>query len=214
MLLALVLRVGEVNYKVMGMLDEANTSTYGTPEPTEVSLTIHKGPFIVVTGHDLRDLELLLQQTEGTGVSVYTHGEMLPANAYPELKKYPQLKGNFGTAWQNQQKEFDGVPGAFLFTTNCLMPPKPSYADRVFTTEMVSYPQMTYIPTAEDGGKDFGPVIAKALELGGYAEDQELTGINGGHTVTTGFGHGTVLSIADTVVDAVKSGAIKKFILV
>ena len=110
MLLALVLRVGEVNYKVMGMLDEANTSTYGTPEPTEVSLTIHKGPFIVVTGHDLRDLELLLQQTEGTGVSVYTHGEMLPANAYPELKKYPQLKGNFGTAWQNQQKESSSLP--------------------------------------------------------------------------------------------------------
>lgn len=123
-LVSLVLKVGEVNYKVMAMLDEANTGTYGTPEPTEVSLTIEKGPFIVVTGHDLHDLELLLKQTEGTGVSVYTHGEILPANAYPGLKSYAHLKGNFGTAWQNQRKEFDGVPGAFLFTTNCLMPPQ------------------------------------------------------------------------------------------
>ena len=135
---------------------------------------------------------------------------MLPAHAYPELKKYPHLKGNFGTAWQNQQKEFDHIPGAVLFTTNCLMPVKPSYADRVFTTEVVSYPEMVHI----DEKKDFTPVIEKALELGGYDTDQDKTGINGGHFVMTGFGHGTVLNVADTVIDAVKSGAISHFFLV
>ena len=194
----------------MALLDEANTATYGTPVPTTVPLTVEKGPFIVVTGHDLKDLELLLKQTEGKGINIYTHGEMLPAHAYPELKKYKHLKGNFGTAWQNQQKEFDGVPGAFLFTTNCLMPPRKSYIDRVFTTEVVSFDGVTHI--GED--KDFTPVIEKALELGGYAEDQHFTGINGGSTVTTGFGHGTVLSVADKVIDAVKAGAIKHFFLV
>ena len=209
-LLPLTLKVGEVNITCMGMLDAANTGAFGTPEPTEVTLTIEKGPFIVVSGHDLKDLELLLQQTEGKGVNVYTHGEMLPAHAYPELKKYPHLKGNFGTAWQNQKKEFDNIPAPVLFTTNCLMPPKDSYKDRVYTTEMVSFPELVHI----GDGKDFTPVIEKALELGGYAEDQELTGINGGHKVTTGFGQGTVLSIADKVVDAVKSGAIKHFFLV
>ena len=135
---------------------------------------------------------------------------MLPSHAYPELKKYKHLKGNFGTAWQNQQKEFDGVPGAFLFTTNCLMPPKKSYIDRVFTTEVVSFDGVTHI--GED--KDFTPVIEKALELGGYKEEQHFTGINGGTTVTTGFGHGTVLSVADKVIEAVKAGAIKHFFLV
>ena len=209
-LLPLTLKVGEVNITCMGMLDAANTGAFGTPEPTEVTLTIEKGPFIVVSGHDLKDLELLLQQTEGKGVNVYTHGEMLPAHAYPELKKYSHLKGNFGTAWQNQKKEFDNIPAPVLFTTNCLMPPKDSYKDRVYTTEMVSFPELVHI--GDD--KDFTPVIEKALELGGYAEDQELTGINGGHKVTTGFGLGTVLSIADKVVDAVKSGAIKHFFLV
>ena len=209
-LLPLTLKVGEVNITCMGILDAANTGAFGTPEPTEVTLTIEKGPFIVVSGHDLKDLELLLQQTEGKGVNVYTHGEMLPAHAYPELKKYPHLKGNFGTAWQNQKKEFDNIPAPVLFTTNCLMPPKDSYKDRVYTTEMVSFPELVHI--GDD--KDFTPVIEKALELGGYAEDQELTGINGGHKVTTGFGQGAVLSIADKVVDAVKSGAIKHFFLV
>ena len=139
-LLPLTLKVGEVNITCMGMLDAANTGAFGTPEPTEVTLTIEKGPFIVVSGHDLKDLELLLQQTEGKGVNVYTHGEMLPAHAYPELKKYSHLKGNFGTAWQNQKKEFDNIPAPVLFTTNCLMPPKDSYKDRVYTTEMVSFP--------------------------------------------------------------------------
>lgn len=209
-LLPVVMEVGEVNLACMELLDRANVSTYGTPVPTEVSLTIEKGPFIVITGHDLHDLQLLLEQTEGKGVNIYTHGEMLPAHSYPMLKKYPHLKGNFGTAWQNQQKEFANLPAPVLFTTNCLMPVKDSYRDRVYTTAVVSYPEIEHI--GED--KDFSPVIKKALELGGYAEDQKLTGINGGHKVMTGFGHGTVLGIADKVVDAVKSGAIRHFFLV
>ena len=209
-LLPTVLKVGEVNLTCMAMLDAANTGTYGTPVPVSVPLKVEKGPFIVVTGHDLKDLELLLKQTEGKGVNVYTHGEMLPAHAYPELRKYPQLKGNFGTAWQNQQKEFADIPAPILFTTNCLMPPKKSYADRVFTTEVVAYPGMVHI----DDEKDFTPVIEKALELGGYQEDRQFTGINGGTRVMTGFGHGTILSVADQVIDAVKSGAIRHFFLV
>ena len=209
-LLPVVLEVGEKNYLCMEMLDEANTGTYGTPIPTKVSLKVEKGPFIVITGHDLKDLELLLQQTEGKGINVYTHGEMLPAHAYPELKKYPHLKGNFGTAWQNQQKEFADIPAPVLYTTNCLMPPKSSYADRIFSTELVSYPEVTHI--GEE--KDFTPVIEKALELGGYAEDREFTGINGGTSVMTGFSHGAVLQVADQVIDAVKSGAIRHFFLV
>ena len=209
-LLPVVLEVGEVNYKCMELLDKANTSTYGTPTPTKVSLAVEKGPFIVITGHDLYDLKQLLEQTNGKGINIYTHGEMLPAHAYPELKKYPHLKGNYGTAWQNQQKEFDAIPGAVLFTTNCLMPVKDSYRDRVFTTEVVSYPGMLHIGDE----KDFTPVIEKALELGGYEERQEFTGINGGKEVLTGFGHGAVLSVADQVVDAVKAGAIRHFFLV
>lgn len=209
-LLPVVLEVGEVNLRCMELLDKANTETYGTPEPTKVTMKVEKGPFIVITGHDLYDLKRLLEQTQGRGVNVYTHGEMLPAHAYPELKKYPHLKGNFGTAWQNQQKEFDGLPAPILYTTNCLMPPKASYADRVFTTEVVSYPGMVHI--GEE--KDFEPVIQKALALGGYDEDREFSGINGGTELMTGFGHGTVLSVADTVIDAVKSGAIRHFFLV
>ena len=209
-LLPTVLKVGEVNLTCMAMLDAANTGTYGTPIPVSVPLMVERGPFIVVTGHDLKDLELLLKQTEGKGVNIYTHGEMLPAHAYPELRKYPQLKGNFGTAWQNQQKEFADIPAPILFTTNCLMPPKKSYADRVFTTEVVAYPGMVHI----DDEKDFTPVIEKALELGGYQEDRQFTGINGGTQVMTGFGHGTILSVADQVIDAVKSGAIRHFFLV
>lgn len=209
-LLPTVLKVGEVNLTCMAMLDTANTGTYGTPIPVSVPLVVERGPFIVVTGHDLKDLELLLKQTEGKGVNIYTHGEMLPAHAYPELRKYPQLKGNFGTAWQNQQKEFADIPAPILFTTNCLMPPKKSYADRVFTTEVVAYPGMVHI----DDEKDFTPVIEKALELGGYQEDRQFTGINGGTQVMTGFGHGTILSMADQVIDAVKSGAIRHFFLV
>ena len=209
-LLPIVLEVGEVNLRCMELLDQANTTTYGTPVPTTVSLTIEKGPFIIITGHDLKDLQLLLEQTKDKGINIYTHGEMLPAHAYPELKKYSHLKGNFGTAWQNQQKEFDNIPGAILYTTNCLMPVKPSYADRVFTTEVVSYPEIVHI--GEE--KDFTPVIEKALALGGYTKDQHMTGINGGIQVTTGFSHGTVLSVADQVIEAVKNGDIKHFFLV
>lgn len=209
-LLPIVLEVGKVNLRCMELLDQANTTTYGTPVPTTVPLTIEKGPFIIITGHDLKDLQLLLEQTKDKGINIYTHGEMLPAHAYPELKKYSHLKGNFGTAWQNQQKEFDNIPGAILYTTNCLMPVKPSYADRVFTTEVVSYPEIVHI--GEE--KDFIPVIEKALALGGYTKDQHMTGINGGIQVTTGFSHGTVLSVADQVIEAVKNGDIKHFFLV
>lgn len=209
-LLPVVMEVGEVNLKCMGLLDKANTETYGNPVPTEVSLTVEKGPFIVISGHDLYDIKQLLEQTEGKGINIYTHGEMLPAHAYPELKKYAHLKGNFGTAWQNQQKEFADISAPVLFTTNCLMPPKESYADRVFTTEVVAYPEIVHIGE----NKDFTPVIEKSLELGGYAEDKHFTGINGGNKVITGFGHNAVLSVADKVVEAVKSGAIKHFFLV
>lgn len=209
-LLPIVLEVGAINLKCMELLDKANTETYGNPVPTEVKLTVEKGPFIVITGHDLYDLKQLLEQTKDKGINIYTHGEMLPAHAYPELKKYPHLKGNFGTAWQNQQKEFANLPAAILFTTNCLMPPKASYADRVFTTEVVGYPEIKHIGAE----KDFTPVIEKALELGGFEEEKEFTGINGGKKVMTGFAHETVLSVAGTVVEAVKQGAIKHFFLV
>ena len=209
-LLPVVMEVGEKNLKCMALLDKANTESYGTPAPVTVPLTVEKGPFIVISGHDLHDLKLLLEQTEGKGINIYTHGEMLPAHGYPELKKYAHLKGNFGTAWQNQQKEFAELPAPVLFTTNCLMPPKASYADRVFTTTVVSYPEITHI--GED--KDFSPVIDKALELGGYSENKTFTGINGGVTVTTGFARGSVLGAADKVIEVVKSGAIRHFFLV
>ena len=209
-LLPIVMKVGQVNLKCMALLDKANTETYGHPVPTTVPLTVEQGPFIVNTGHALKDLQLLLEQTEGKGINVYTHGEMLPAHAYPALKKYAHLKGNFGTAWQNQQKEFADLPAPILFTTNCLMPPKASYADRVFTTEVVSYPGMTHI--GQD--KDFTPVIEKALALGGFETDRTFSGINGGESLTTGFGHNTVLSVADTVIGAVKAGALKHIFLV
>ena len=209
-LLPVVLEVGKVNLSCMEMLDKANTEAFGDPVPVTVPLKVEKGPFIVITGHDLYDLKLLLEQTKDKGINIYTHGEMLPAHGYPELKKYPHLKGNFGTAWQNQQKEFADLPAPVLFTTNCLMPPKESYKDRVFTTEVVSYPEIVHI--GED--KDFTPVIKKALELGGYPEDRQFTGINGGETVMTGFAHGAVLGIADKVIEAVKAGEIKRFLLV
>ena len=209
-LLPIVMEVGAVNLNCMALLDKANTETYGNPVPTEVTLSVEKGPFIVISGHDLYDLKQLLIQTEGKGVNVYTHGEMLPAHAYPELKRYSHLKGNFGTAWQNQQKEFADIPAPVLFTTNCLMPPKASYSDRVFTTEAVSYPEIRHIGAE----KDFTPVIEKALELGGYSADMHFTGINGGNKVMTGFGHHTVLSVADKVIDAVKARAIRHFFLV
>jgi len=209
-LLSLVMELGKVNLRCMELLDEANTGAYGSPAPAKVCMEIEPGPFIVVSGHDLRDLKLLLDQTEGKGINIYTHCEMLPAHGYPELKKRAHLKGNFGTAWQNQQSEFDGIPAPILFTTNCLMPVKPSYADRVFTTSVVGYPGMSHI--GED--KDFTPLIDKALELGGYPRARAMTGANGGNVLTTGFARETVLSVAEKVIDAVKSGAIKRFFLV
>lgn len=212
--LALIQDFGMVNFRCMELLDEANTGSYGHPEPTTVSMKVQPGPFIVISGHDLHDMAMLLEQCEGTGVSVYTHGEMLPGLAYPELKKYTCLKGNFGTAWQNQQKEFKHVPGAFLFTTNCLMPPKRNYADNVFTTAMVAYPGLTHIPADEHGHKDFTPVIQRAKELGGWHKTHEFHGVNGGTTMTTGFGHHTVLGAAETVINAVKAGDLKHIYLV
>jgi len=211
--LGLLMEFGQVNLKCMALLDEANTSTYGHPVPVKVSTTVEKGPFIVITGHDLHDLKQLLEQTEGKGINIYTNGEMLPAHGYPELKKYPHLKGNFGTAWHNQKKEFDGIPAPVLYTTNCLMPPLPSYSDRIFTTDAVGYPGIKHIK-GDNGRKDFTPLISKALELGGWAEDKKLTGINGGSEVMTGFAHNTVLGVADKVIEAVKAGAIKHFFLV
>ena len=207
-LLPVVLEVGEVNLQCMALLDQANTEVFGHPAPAEVSMKVETGPFIVISGHDLYDLKCLLEQTQGKGINIYTHGEMLPAHAYPELRKFSHLKGNFGTAWQNQQKEFADLPAPILFTTNCLMPPKTSYADRVFTTEVVAYPGIQHVD------KDFSEVIEKALELGGYSEDQAFHGINGGGKLMTGFARNTVLSVAGTVVDAVKSGAIRHFFLV
>jgi len=208
------MELGGINLKCMALLDAANTSAYGHPVPVQVSLTIEKGAFIVVTGHDLHDLGMLLEQSKDKDISVYTHCEMLPAHGYPELKKYPHLKGNFGTAWQNQQKEFDGIPAPVLFTTNCLMPVKNSYEDRVYTTSVVAYPEMRHIEADANGHKDFSGIIEHAVALGGYAEDRQFAGINGGTAVTTGFGRQTLLDNAPAIIDAVKGGAIKHFFLV
>lgn len=209
-LLKTVLETGRINLKCMELLDKANTETYGNPIPTKVSTNIEPKPFIVVSGHDLRDLALLLEQTKDREINIYTHGEMLPAHAYPELKKYEHLKGNFGTAWQNQQKEFIDLPAPVLFTTNCIMPPKENYADRIFTTSVVEFPELRHI--CED--KDFSPVIEKALELGGYKELHKMTGINGGEVLTTGFGHHTVLSQTNNIISAINEGKLKHIFLI
>lgn len=209
-LFQLVEDTGRMAYRVMAELDKANTGAFGDPEPVEVSLTIEKGPFIVISGHDLYDAKCLLEQTEGKGINVYTHSEMLPAHGYPELKKYPHLKGNFGTGWQNQQTEFHNIPAPILFTTNCLMPVRQSYCDRVFTTSVVSYPEIPHI----GADKDFTPVIEKALECGGYPDDHPMTGMNGGHTVTTGFARNAVLAHAGEIVQLVKSGKIRHIFLI
>ncbi|EKD28727.1 MAG: hypothetical protein ACD_79C00231G0001 [uncultured bacterium] len=205
--IALVLETGKVNLKCMEILDKANTDTYGHPEPTQVSVGVYKGPAVIVSGHDLKDIYELLTQAEPKGVNIYTHGEMLPAHAYPELKKFANFKGHFGTAWQNQQKEFDNIPAAVLFTTNCIQKPKPSYEDRVFTTGLVAWPGAKNIETV-NGKKDFSPVISKALELGGFKDDDIMT------KITVGFARNAVLSVADKVVDLVKRGKIKRFFLV
>ncbi len=203
-LVGLTLKCGEVNLKAMELLDAGNTSTYGHPTPTEVPLGAKAGKAILITGHDLRDLELLLKQTEGKGINIYTHGEMLPCHGYPELKKYSHFYGHFGTAWQNQAKEFPEFPGAILFTTNCIQKPADSYKDNVFTTGLVGWPDLVHI----GDNKDFTPVIEKALALPGFAADTE----NG--SVLAGFARNTVLGVADKVIDAVKAKAIRHFFLV
>jgi hydroxylamine reductase len=212
--LGLLMEFGGVNLRCMALLDEANTQTYGNPTPTTVSYTVEKGPFIVITGHDLHDLKMLLEQTDGTGVNVYTHSEMLPAHGYPALAAHPQLKGHFGTAWQNQQREFKDLPAPILWTTNCIMQPRTSYADRVYTTSVVAYPDTHHIEADANGYKDFSALINHAIALGGYPADTQFAGMNGGTEVTTGFGRQTVLDNAGAIIDAVKAGAIKHFFLV
>jgi hydroxylamine reductase len=199
----LVMKAGEINLRTMELLYEANSGAYGTPTPTKVPLGRKKGKAIVVSGHDLKDLDLLLQQTEGKGIYIYTHGEMLPTHGYPELKKYDHFYGHYGTAWQNQTKEFDELPGAILMTTNCIQRPRNSYKDRIFTTGLVGWPDVPHI-----ADKDFTPVIEKALELEGFPEDVDM-----GH-VTVGFGHEAVLGVADKVIEGVKNKDIRHFFLV
>lgn len=203
-LVGLALKCGEINLKAMELLDAGNTETYGHPTPTEVPLGPKAGKAILITGHDLRDLELLLKQTEGKGINIYTHGEMLPCHAYPELKKYSHFYGHFGTAWQNQAKEFPQFPGAILFTTNCIQKPADSYKANVFTTGLVGWPGQVHI--GDD--KDFTPVINRALELPGFAADEDKG------SVLTGFARNTVLGVADKVIEGVKSKAIRHFFLV
>ena len=199
----LVFKCGEINIRAMELLDAGNTETYGHPVPTKVPLGHKKGKAIVVSGHDLIDLEQILKQTQGTGITVYTHGEMLPTHGYPGLKKYSNFYGHFGTAWQNQQKEFAQFPGAILMTTNCIQRPIESYKPNIFTAGPVGYPGVPHIE-----GQDFSPVIQKALSMPGFPDDVE------GKTVLVGFGRNAVLSVADKVIDSVKSGHIKRFILV
>ena len=202
------MRTGDMSVAVMKKLDEANTTVYDNPSPHKVNVHIKKGPFIIVSGHDLKDLEMLLEQTEGKGINIYTHGEMIPSHGYPGLKKYPHLVGNFGSAWQNQQKEFDNIPGCILMTTNCLMRPRETYKDRIFTTSVVGWDGVKHIPKGKDGKKDFTEIINKALELGGYEEDQEP------HEILVGFGHNATLSNAETIVNAIKDGKIRHFFLI
>ena len=202
-LFAKALEVGEKNLRVMELLDAANTGVYGHPEPTQVRVTPVKGKAILVSGHDLKDLAELLKQTEGRGINVYTHGEMLPCNAYPELKRYDHLVGNYGGAWQDQQREFSEFPGAILMTTNCIQKPRDAYMDRIFTTDLVRWPGVTHIE-----GYDFTPVIQKALELPGFTEDAPEK------RIPIGFAHNAVLSLADKVIEAVKAGDIRHFFLI
>ena len=199
----LVLKCGEINLRTMELLDAANTGTYGHPVPTKVPLGAKKGKAILVSGHDLKDMEEILKQSEGKGIYVYTHGEMLPCHGYPELKKYSHFYGHYGTAWQNQTREFAAFPGAILMTTNCIQKPKESYKDNIFTTGLVGWPGVTHI-----SDKNFAPVIEKALAMPGFSEDSN------GRSVMCGFGRNAVMGVADKVIDAVKSGAIRHFFLV
>ncbi|NFE74092.1 hydroxylamine reductase [Clostridium botulinum] len=207
-LIRMTMRTGDISVAVMKKLDEANTETYKNPIPHKVNVHIKKGPFIIVSGHDLRDLEMLLKQTEGKGINIYTHGEMIPSHGYPGLKKYKHLVGNYGGAWQDQQKEFDGIPGCILMTTNCLMRPRETYKDRIFTTSVVGWDGLKYIKADKDGYKDFTEIIEKALELGGFKESEEP------HEILVGFGHHATLSNAETIVNAVKDGEVRHFFLI
>ncbi len=202
-LLGMALRAGEVNLKAMELLDKANTDAFGHPQPTQVHIHPKRGKAILVSGHDLADLYALLEQTKGLGVQVYTHGEMLPAHGYPKLKAFSQLAGNYGGAWQDQAKEFAAFPGAILMTTNCLQEPKESYQARIFTCGPVAWPGVRHI-----AGRDFSPVIAAALAAPGFEQDGPAD------TITVGFGRNAVLGVADKVIDAVKTGAIKHFFLI
>lgn len=207
-LIRLTMRTGEMAIEIMKKLDEPNTSVYSDPTPHEVNVHIKKGPFIIVSGHDLKDLEMLLEQTSGKGINIYTHGEMLPCHGYPGLKKYAHLVGNFGGAWQDQQKQFDNLPGCILMTTNCLMKPRESYKDRIYSTNVVGWDGVKHIGRNPDGTKDFSEIINQALELGGFPEDEEIKNI------LVGFGHKTTLSYASQIVDAVKSGRLRHFFLI
>ncbi|MGE5659274.1 MAG: hydroxylamine reductase [Actinomycetota bacterium] len=204
----LALKAGEINLKAMELLDAGHTQTYGHPVPTPVPLNAKKGKAILVSGHDIKQLNTILKQTENTGINVYTHGELLPAHGYPKLKeKYPHFYGHYGTAWQNQTREFAKFPGAIVLTTNCLMPPHDNYEDKLFTLGPVNWPGVAHIPDSETN-PDFTPVIQKALELPGFAEDGEP------RQVLTGFGRNAVLNVADEVIEAVKTGKIRHFFLV
>lgn len=207
-LIRMTMRTGEMALEVMKQLDEANTSVYGNPYPHKVSVRRKKGPFIIVSGHDFKDLEMLLEQTKGTGINIYTHGEMLPGHGYEGLKKYPQLVGNFGGAWQDQQKEFDNLPGCILMTTNCLMRPREGYKDRIYSTNVVGWEGVKYIPKKENGEKDFHEIIEQALALGGFSDDEEEK------EITVGFAHQAVLTCAEKIVEAVKDGTIRHFFLI
>ena len=207
-LIRLTMRTGENACEVMKVLDEANTSVYGNPVPHKVNVHHRKGPFIIVSGHDLKDLEMLLEQTKGTGVNVYTHGEMLPCHGYQGLKKYTHLVGNFGGAWQDQQKQFDNLPGCILMTTNCLMRPREGYKDRIYSTNVVGWEGVKYIGKKENGEKDFSGIIKQAIELGGFMEEKEPK------EILVGFGHHATLSYADQIVGAVKEGKIRHFFLI
>ncbi|MCK5849501.1 MAG: hydroxylamine reductase [Kiritimatiellae bacterium] len=202
-LLGMNLKCGEVNITAMALLDAANTGIYGNPVPTQVRVEPVKGKAILISGHDLKDLEELLKQTEGKGINVYTHGEMLPCHGYPELKKYAHLVGNYGGAWQDQAKEFDAFPGAILMTTNCIQRPRDSYMKRIFTCGLVAWPGVRHIADS-----NFAPVIEAALEAEGFTDD------GSDKEITVGFGHNAVLGVADKVIEAVKSGAIKHFFLI
>ncbi|NGX63767.1 MAG: Hydroxylamine reductase [Candidatus Anoxychlamydiales bacterium] len=202
-LLTYALKVGEINLRVMKLLDEAHTSNFDNPIPTKVRISPIKGKSILVSGHDLKDLEELLKQTVGLGINIYTHGEMLPGHGYPKLKKYPHLVGNFGGAWQLQKVEFKNFAGPILMTTNCIIEPDKSYKDRIFTKGLVGWPDVKHIK-----GNDFKPLIEKALEEKGFEEDTKEK------FITVGFGHNTVLSLADVIIEKVKSGKIKHFFLI